>query len=79
LLRELRPGHDLYTNVEFYASIVLEAVGLPPDLFTPTFALSRMVGWSAHIMEQLADPRIMRPAARYVGPPPPIPVPDLDG
>jgi citrate synthase len=75
LLRELRPGHDLYTNVEFYASIVLEAVGLPPDLFTPTFALSRMVGWSAHIMEQLADPRIMRPAARYVGPPAPVPVP----
>jgi citrate synthase len=79
LLRELRPGHDLYTNVEFYASIVLEAVGLPPDLFTPTFALSRMVGWSAHILEQLANPRIIRPAARYVGPDPPVPVPDPDG
>jgi citrate synthase len=78
LLRELRPGHELYTNVEFYASIVLEAVGLPPDLFTPTFALSRMVGWSAHILEQLKDPRIMRPAAQYVGPPPPVPVPDLE-
>jgi citrate synthase len=78
LLRELRPGHDLYTNVEFYASIVLEAVGLPPDLFTPTFALSRMVGWSAHILEQLADPRIMRPAAQYVGPPPTVPVPVMD-
>lgn len=78
LLRELRPGHELYTNVEFYASIVLEAVGLPPDLFTPTFALSRIVGWSAHILEQLRDPRIMRPAARYVGPPPPVPVPDLE-
>lgn len=78
LLRELRPGHDLYTNVEFYASIVLEAVGLPPDLFTPTFGLSRMVGWSAHILEQLRDPRILRPAARYVGPPPPVPVPDPD-
>ena len=70
LLRELRPGHELYTNVEFYASIVLEAVGVPTELFTSTFALSRMVGWSAHIMEQLADPRIMRPTARYVGPPP---------
>ena len=70
LLRELRPGHELYTNVEFYASIVLEAAGVPTELFTPTFALSRMVGWSAHIMEQLADPRIMRPTARYVGPPP---------
>src|SRR6266511_991815 len=70
LLRELRPGHELYTNVEFYASIVLEAVGVPTELFTSTFALSRMVGWSAHIMEQLADPRIMRPTARYMGPPP---------
>ncbi len=78
LLRELRPGHELYTNVEFYASIVLEAVGLPPDLFTPTFALSRMVGWSAHILEQLRDPRIVRPAARYVGHPPPVQVPDLE-
>ncbi|HEY3209993.1 MAG TPA: citrate synthase [Actinomycetota bacterium] len=77
LLRELRPGHELYTNVEFYASIVLEAVGLPPVLFTSTFALSRIVGWSAHVLEQLADPRIMRPTARYVGPPPAIPVPDL--
>jgi citrate synthase len=76
LLRELRPGQELHTNVEFYASILLEAVGLPPDLYTPTFALSRMVGWSAHILEQLADPRILRPTARYVGPPPPVPVPD---
>jgi citrate synthase len=76
LLRELRPGHDLYTNVEFYASIVLEAVGLPPDLFTPTFMLSRIVGWSAHILEQLVDRQIMRPSARYVGPQPDRPAPD---
>jgi citrate synthase len=75
LLRELRPGHELYTNVEFYASVVLEAVGLPPELFTPTFAVSRVVGWTAHVMEQLADPRIVRPSARYVGPEPPVPVP----
>ncbi len=74
---ELRPGHELYTNVEFYASIVLEAVGVPAELFTPTFALSRIVGWSAHIMEQFADPRIMRPTARYVGPPPSISGRDL--
>jgi citrate synthase len=75
LLRELRPGHELHTNVEFYASVVLEAVGLPPALFTSTFALSRIVGWSAHALEQLADQRIIRPAARYVGPEPPAPVP----
>jgi citrate synthase len=76
LLRELRPGHELYTNVEFYASVVLEAVGLPPAMFTPTFALSRVVGWTAHVLEQLADHRIVRPGARYVGPEPPVPVPD---
>jgi citrate synthase len=75
LLRELRPGHELYTNVEFYASVVLEAVGLPPELFTPTFAVSRVVGWTAHVTEQLADPRIVRPSARYVGPEPPVSVP----
>lgn len=76
LLRELRPGHEIHTNVEFYASVVLEAVGLPPALFTSTFALSRIVGWSAHVLEQLEDPRIIRPGARYVGPEAPVPVPE---
>jgi citrate synthase len=70
LLRERRPDHPLYANVEFYASIVLDAVGLPRALFTPTFAVSRTVGWTTHAVEQAAIGKLIRPSARYVGPPP---------
>jgi citrate synthase len=78
VLRELKPGRELYPNVEFYAGIVLDLIGMPRELFTPTFAVSRVVGWCTHVMEQAADNRLIRPKARYVGPPPPQPVPDLD-
>lgn len=61
------PERQLRTNVEFYAGVVLHAVGLPADLFPPTFAVSRMVGWMAHAREQMAGNRIIRPASRYVG------------
>ncbi|MFN7151735.1 MAG: citrate synthase [Microthrixaceae bacterium] len=74
-LAELKPGRELYTNVEFYAGVVMEACGVPRELFTPTFAASRTIGWSAHIEEQAADNRLIRPSARYVGPPAPQPVP----
>jgi citrate synthase len=77
VLAELKPGRNLYANVEFYAGVVMDHCGLPPDLFTPTFASSRVIGWCANILEQAADNRIIRPSARYVGPPPPQPVPDL--
>jgi citrate synthase len=76
VLAELKPGRNLYANVEFYAGVVMEDVGLPPELFSPTFASSRVIGWCANILEQAADNRIIRPSARYVGPPPPQPVPD---
>jgi citrate synthase len=76
VLAELKPGRDLYANVEFYAGVVMDHTGLPQDLFTPTFASSRVIGWCANILEQAADNRIIRPSARYVGPPPPVPVPD---
>ena len=75
VLQELKPGRQLYANVEFYSAIVMERVGLPREMFTPTFTSSRSVGWTAHIMEQAADNRLIRPAARYVGPPPPQEVP----
>ncbi|GLF99653.1 citrate synthase/methylcitrate synthase [Streptomyces yaizuensis] len=75
ILAELKPGRELHTNVEFYAGVVMELCGLPREMFTPTFCAARVVGWSAHILEQAADPKIIRPAARYTGPPPPQPVP----
>ncbi len=75
VLAELKPGRDLYANVEFYAGVVMDHCGLPRELFTPTFASSRVIGWCANILEQAADNRIIRPSARYVGPPPPQPVP----
>jgi citrate synthase len=78
VLAELKPGRKLYANVEFYAGVVMDKCGLPRDLFTPTFASSRVIGWCANILEQAADNRIIRPSARYVGPPPPEPVPDAD-
>ncbi|CAN5195909.1 hypothetical protein BH24ACT1_BH24ACT1_13100 [soil metagenome] len=77
VLAELKPGRELYANVEFYAGVVMERCGIPPAMFTPTFASSRVIGWCANILEQASDNRIIRPSARYVGPPPPQPVPEL--
>jgi len=70
VLDEARPGRRLRANVEWYAGVVMEACGVPRDLFTATFACSRVVGWCAHALEQAADGRILRPSARYVGPAP---------
>lgn len=78
ILAELKPGRELHTNVEFYAGVVMELCGLPREMFTPTFAAARVVGWSANILEQAEDPKIIRPAARYVGPVPPVAVPMVE-
>ena len=75
VLAELKPGRHLYTNVEFYAGVVMHTCGIPREMFTPTFAAGRVIGWSTHVMEQASHNRLIRPAARYVGPPPPQPVP----
>lgn len=63
-----RPDRPLHANVEFYAAVVMEQCGIPRQLFTPTFALARTIGWTAHVLEQARDPKIIRPSARYVGP-----------
>jgi citrate synthase len=76
-LAELKPGRQLHSNVEYYAGVVMELCGLPRPMFTPTFACSRVIGWCANILEQAGDNRIIRPSAKYVGPPPPQPVPVL--
>lgn len=70
LLAQYKPGRRLATNVEFYAAAVMRAIQLPPDLFTPTFTVSRVVGWTAHLLEQAENNRIIRPQSVYVGPMP---------
>ena len=68
LLHERKPERRLDTNVEFYTALLLHGIGLPAELFTPTFAVGRVVGWSAHCLEQLRDGRLIRPQSTYVGP-----------
>jgi citrate synthase len=59
---------DLHANVDYYSAVVLYMINLPVDQFTCMFAMSRIAGWTAHILEQLADNRLIRPKAHYVGP-----------
>lgn len=58
----------VFPNVDFYTAPLYHAMGIPLDLFTPIFAISRTVGWTAHILEQWADNRLIRPRANYSGP-----------
>jgi citrate synthase len=68
LLAEYKPGRNLQTNVEFYTALLLHGLGLPAQLFSPTFAASRVAGWTAHCLEQQALDRLIRPQSAYVGP-----------
>ena len=76
-LRRHRPGVPLYANVEYYAGVVMERCGVPRTMFTPSFAVSRCIGWCAHILEQAATNKIYRPSSMYVGPMPPANVPRI--
>lgn len=67
VLRARKPGRRIETNVEFYTALLLHGVGLEPDLFTATFAVSRVGGWTAHVLEQIADDTLLRPTSAYVG------------
>lgn len=67
LLAEYKPGRNLQTNVEFYTALLLHGLGLPTDIFSPTFALARTAGWLAHCFEHLETGRLIRPKANYVG------------
>lgn len=68
LLEEQKPGRRLYTNVEFYSAVLLASVGFPSDLFSAAFAVSRVAGWTAHILEQINNNRLIRPESEYTGP-----------
>jgi citrate synthase len=69
-LQARKPDRVLATNVEFWSAVVLDFAEVPPELFTPMFTCARVAGWSAHIMEQKREARLIRPTARYVGPGP---------
>lgn len=68
LIEEYKPGRSIKTNVEFFTALLLHGLELPTDLFAPTFAISRAVGWIAHCNEQKALGQIIRPSSVYVGP-----------
>lgn len=68
LLREYKPDRRLDTNVEFYTALLLHGLDLPTQLFTPTFAVGRVLGWSAHCLEQFRDGKLIRPQSAYIGP-----------
>jgi len=70
LLAKRHPDRALRANVEFYTAVLLEAVGLPREAFTATFAVGRVAGWSAHVAEHRRVGKLIRPSSRYVGPPP---------
>jgi citrate synthase len=69
-LRERSPDRVLATNVEFWSAVVLDYAQVPADLFTPMFTCARVAGWSAHVLEQKREGRLIRPTAAYVGPGP---------
>jgi citrate synthase len=64
----MKEKKGLNANVDFYSATVYHSMGVPTDLFTPIFAIARMSGWTAHVLEQLADNRLYRPLSEYVGP-----------
>jgi citrate synthase len=77
-LQARKPDRVLATNVEFWSAVVLDFADVPPELFTPMFTCARTAGWSAHILEQKRDGRLIRPTAKYVGPSP-RPLSELTG
>jgi citrate synthase len=68
VLDEVKPGRQLNTNVEFYTALVLQSIGLTPDQFSSLFAAGRIAGWTAHVLEQQSENRLIRPASEYRGP-----------
>jgi citrate synthase len=64
----VREAKGLYANVDFFSASLYRVMGIPTDLFTPVFAASRMAGWTAHVLEQVENNKLIRPESEYVGP-----------
>ncbi|MGH8968254.1 MAG: citrate/2-methylcitrate synthase, partial [Actinomycetes bacterium] len=77
-LRERRPDHPIETNVEFWAAVILDFAEVPPHMMPAMFTSARTAGWSAHILEQKREGKLVRPSAQYIGPGPRRPQ-DVDG
>jgi len=67
VLDEVKPGRNLRTNVEFYTALVLQSIGLRPESFVAVFSCGRCAGWCAHVIEQHAEDRLIRPQSEYIG------------
>lgn len=78
VLRERRPDHPIETNVEFWAAVILDFAEVPPHMMPAMFTSARTAGWSAHIMEQKRENKLVRPSAQYIGPGPRKPQ-DVEG
>jgi citrate synthase len=66
-LQARKPDRVLATNVEYWSAVILDLAEVPPELFTSMFTCARVAGWSAHILEQKREARLIRPTAQYVG------------
>jgi citrate synthase len=77
-LKARKPDRVLATNVEFWSAVVLDFAEVPAHMFTSMFTCARVAGWSAHVLEQKKLNRLVRPSARYIGPPPRKPQ-DVEG
>lgn len=67
ILKQVKPDHKLYTNVEYYAAAIMKTLSLDESLFTAIFSSSRIVGWCAHAIEQQDNNTLFRPNAMYIG------------
>ncbi len=70
VLRERRPDRPIETNVEFWAAVILDFAEVPPHMMPAMFTSARTAGWSAHVMEQKREGKLVRPSAQYIGPGP---------
>ena len=73
MLRERRPDRAIETNVEFWAAVILDFAQVPPQMMPAMFTAARTAGWSAHILEQKQESKLVRPSAQYIGPAPRTP------